>query len=70
MESIGIKDFNSDELRRWHPKFDLENVKEVDEAELPKPPVDDSIKCKTGKELLDIARDIYSSRVLFNYSIM
>lgn len=63
LESIGIKDVPFEKLRRWHQKFDLENLKEVEEAELPKPPIDDSIKCKTGQELLSIAKDIYSSRI-------
>lgn len=64
MESIGIKDIQFDKIKRWHQKFDLENLKEVDESELPKPPNDDSVKCKTGQELLTIAKDIYSSRVI------
>ena len=63
--SIGIKDVNVDEIKRWHQKFDLENLKEIEESELPKPPTDDSIKCKTGQELLSIAKTIYSSRVSF-----
>ena len=61
--SIGIKDVNVDEIKRWHQKFDLENLKEIEESELPKPPTDDSIKCKTGQELLSIAKTIYSSRI-------
>lgn len=71
MASIGIKDVGNEDIKRWHPKFDLENLAEIEQAELPKPPTDDSIKCKTGQELLNIARDIYSSRVgqfyHFNY---
>jgi hypothetical protein len=63
LESIGIKDVPFEKIRRWHQKFDLENLKEIEEAELPKPPIDESIKCKTGQELLNIAKDIYSSRV-------
>ena len=64
---MGIKDVPFDELKRWHPKFDLENVHEIEESELPKPPVDDSIKCKTGQELLSIAKDIKSARVCWIY---
>lgn len=65
LESIGITNVAFDSIKRWHQKFDLEKVKEIDESELPKPPIDDSIKCKTGQELLNIAKDIYSSRVCF-----
>ena len=65
LESIGITNVAFDSIKRWHQKFDLDKVKEIDESELPKPPIDDSIKCKTGQELLNIAKDIYSSRVCF-----
>ena len=41
----------------------MENIKPIDESELPKPPKDESIKCKSGQELLNIAKVIYSSRI-------
>lgn len=63
LNSIGITDIPLENIKRWHQKFDLENLPEIGESELPKAPVDQSIKCKTGKELLNIAKDIYSSRV-------
>lgn len=63
LKSIGISDIPLENIKRWHQKFDLENLPEISESELPKAPVDQSIKCKTGKELLNIAKDIYSSRV-------
>lgn len=63
LESIGITNIPVENIKRWHQKFDLENLKEIEEAELPKAPRDDSIKCKTGQELLSIAKDIYSSRI-------
>jgi hypothetical protein len=62
---MGITDVPIEKIKRWHQKFDLENLKEIEEAELPKPPIDDSIKCKTGQELLNIAKNIYSSRVSY-----
>lgn len=70
LESIGIKDIPIENIKRWHQKFDLENLKEIEEAELPKPPTDESIKCKSGQELLSIAKDIYSSRVSLLFSIV
>jgi hypothetical protein len=63
LQSIGIANVASENVKRWHPKFDLDNVNEIEESELPKPPVDESIKCKSGQELLNIAKDIYSSRI-------
>ncbi|CAF0851365.1 unnamed protein product [Brachionus calyciflorus] len=63
LHSIGITDIPIDNIKRWHQKFDLENLTDLPESDLPKAPVDQSIKCKTGQELLNIARDIYSSRI-------
>jgi hypothetical protein len=63
LSSIGITEIFNESIKRWHPKFDLENVKTLEESELPKPPKDESIKCKTGQELLNIAKVIYSSRI-------
>jgi len=63
LSSIGITEIFNESIKRWHPRFDLENVKPLEESELPKPPKDESIKCKTGQELLNIAKVIYSSRI-------
>lgn len=63
LESIGIEGVPFDNIKRWHQKFDLDSLGEIEEAELPKPPVDDSIKCKTGQELLNIAKEIKSARL-------
>lgn len=62
MESIGITNVDFKDIKRWHPKFDLESVEEIVDAELPKCP-NESIKCKTGQDLLNIAKTVYSSRV-------
>ncbi len=64
MESIGVKDVPLENIRRWHQKFDLEGMKDIEAAELPLPPVDESIRCKTGQELLNIAKEIKSARVI------
>ena len=62
LESIGLANVNVKEIKRWHPKFDLDKVDEITESDLPKPP-NDQLKCKTGQDLLNIAKDIYSSKV-------
>jgi chromatin licensing and DNA replication factor 1 len=63
LTSLGITEVSTDNVKRWHPKFNLESVQPIVESELPKPPKDESIKCKTGQELLNIAKVIYSSRI-------
>ena len=62
LESIGLVNIDSKEIKRWHPKFDLESLSPVQESELPKSP-NESVKCKTGQDLLNIAKDVYSNRV-------
>lgn len=62
LESIGITNVEFKDIKRWHPKFDLESVQELSESELPKSP-HESIKAKTGQDLLNIAKDVYSSRI-------
>jgi len=62
LESIGINNVEFKDIKRWHPKFDLEAVEPIVESELPKSP-NESIKVKTGQDLLNIAKDVYSSRI-------
>ena len=59
----GLVDDGERRLKRWHPKFELDRAAEIEIAELPRPPSQDSVECKTGKELLNIAAAIYSSRI-------
>lgn len=62
LESIGITNVDFKDIKRWHPKFDLESCPEIETSELPKSP-NESIKAKTGQDLLNIAKDVYSSRI-------
>lgn len=62
LESIGITSVEFKDIKRWHPKFDLENCPALEEAQLPKSP-NESVKVKTGQDLLNIAKDVYSSRI-------
>lgn len=62
LESIGIANVDFKDIKRWHPKFDLESVPQIEQAELPKSP-NESIKVKTGQDLLNIAKDVYSTRI-------
>ncbi len=36
---------------------------DVEPEELPRPPSEDSVKCKTGQELLSVAKDVYTGRI-------
>lgn len=62
LESIGITNVDFKDIKRWHPKFDLNSVEEIETSDLPKSP-NESIKAKTGQDLLNIAKDVYSSRI-------
>lgn len=62
LESIGITSVEFKDIKRWHPKFDLEKCPALEEGQLPKSP-NESIKVKTGQDLLNIAKDVYSSRI-------
>ncbi len=62
LESIGITNINFKDIKRWHPKFEIESCPELEESELPRSPME-SVKVKTGQDLLNIAKDVYSSRV-------
>jgi len=63
LESIGITNVEFKDIKRWHPKFDLESCcPDIEESELPKSP-NESVKVKTGQDLLNIAKDVYSSRI-------
>lgn len=62
LESIGLVNIDSKEIKRWHPKFDLETLAAIQESELPKSP-NEAVKCKTGQDLLNIAKDVYSARI-------
>lgn len=62
LESIGITNVDFKDIKRWHPKFDIESCMEIEESDLPKSPME-SVKVKTGQDLLNIAKDVYSSRI-------
>lgn len=62
LESIGITNVDFKDIKRWHPKFDLESCPDIEASDLPNSP-NESIKAKTGQDLLNIAKDVYSSRI-------
>lgn len=45
-------------LRRWHPDFQLENVLDVEQAELPLPPNVEKFSC--AKDILSTARNLFN----------
>ena len=51
----------NDKLTRWHPKFPLDQIAEVESADLPQPP---AVKTyNTAKDVLDKARVVINPRV-------
>eukprot|EP00731_Ephydatia_muelleri_P012345 Em0006g1239a len=50
-----------DKLIRWHPEFDLDNIPDVEEAELPKPPLTESYT--TAKDVLAAAHDRFAAKL-------
>ncbi|XP_045463668.1 DNA replication factor Cdt1 [Harmonia axyridis] len=45
------------EIKRWHPEFDIERVPDIEEDTLPEPP--EEMKMTSGKEVLDKAREMF-----------
>lgn len=48
-------------IMRWHPKFRLDDVPDVDEADLPQPPVVKTYS--SAHDVLEKARDMIAPRV-------
>ena len=50
-----------DQLTRWHPHFNVDEVPYIEPAELPQPPTTE--KLATAQEVLARARSLMSPRV-------
>lgn len=50
-----------DRLTRWHPRFNVDEVPDIEPAELPQPPTAE--KLATAQEVLARARNLLSPRV-------
>lgn len=50
-----------DQLMRWHPRFNVDEVPDIEPAELPQPPTTE--KLATAQEVLARARSLMSPRV-------
>lgn len=50
-----------DQLTRWHPHFNVDEVPDIEPAELPQPPTTE--KLATAQEVLARARSLMSPRV-------
>ena len=50
-----------DQLMRWHPRFNVDEVPDIEPAELPQPPTVE--KVATAQEVLARARSLMSPRV-------
>lgn len=55
-------------LTRWHPRFNVDEVPDIDAAELPQPP--DFEKLTTAQEVLDKARSMMTPKVLIHRHLM
>lgn len=56
--SLSVDD---DKIMRWHPKFHLDDVPDVDETDLPQPPVVKTYS--SAHDVLEKARDMIAPRV-------
>ena len=50
-----------DQLTRWHPRFNVDEVPDIEPAELPQPPTTE--KLATAQDVLARARSLMSPRV-------
>lgn len=50
-----------DQLTRWHPRFNVDEVPDIEPAELPQPPAVE--KLTTAQEVLARARSLMSPKV-------
>lgn len=50
-----------DQLTRWHPRFNVDEVPDIEPAVLPQPPTTE--KLTTAQEVLARARSLMSPRV-------
>ncbi|KMQ93182.1 dna replication factor cdt1 [Lasius niger] len=46
-----------EKIVRWHPEFDVESCKKIEQAELPQPPV---VEKATAKDVLDKAKSLFN----------
>ncbi|XP_055371631.1 DNA replication factor Cdt1 isoform X2 [Condylostylus longicornis] len=49
-----------DQIKRWHPEFDLENCPEIEEGHLPQPP--NVEKYSSAKDILLTARNLFNQK--------
>lgn len=55
-----------DQLTRWHPRFNVDGVPDIEPAELPQPPAVE--KLTTAQEVLARARSLMSPRVRLGWN--
>ena len=54
---------DQNKIKRWHPKFKLDNVPDIDVSAVPEPPVTKSFT--SAQDCLDTARELMIPRVGF-----
>jgi len=60
LNKIKVK-VNEGDIKRWHPKFKLDELPDVEPSELPQPPF--VKKFSTAKDVLDEVQDKLNPRV-------
>ncbi|XP_019876874.1 DNA replication factor Cdt1 isoform X3 [Aethina tumida] len=45
-------------ITKWHPEFDIEKVPDIEQSEIPKPPVEEILT--TGQNVLEKARELFN----------
>ncbi|XP_072752927.1 DNA replication factor Cdt1 [Anoplolepis gracilipes] len=56
-ESPKLMNIPREKIIRWHPEFDVESCKQIEQAELPQPPV---VEKPTAKDVLDKAKSLFN----------
>ncbi|KAL0120997.1 hypothetical protein PUN28_008612 [Cardiocondyla obscurior] len=57
LETPNLMNVPREKIVRWHPEFDVESCKEIEQAELPQPP---HIEKLTAKDVLDKAKSLFN----------
>ncbi|XP_029164057.1 DNA replication factor Cdt1 [Nylanderia fulva] len=56
-ESPRLMNISREKIVRWHPEFDVESCKKIEQAELPQPPV---VEKASAKDVLDKAKSLFN----------
>ncbi|XP_036141576.1 DNA replication factor Cdt1 [Monomorium pharaonis] len=57
LDTPGLMNIPREKIVRWHPEFDVESCKKIEQAELPQPPY---VEKPTAKDVLDKAKSLFN----------